>query len=41
MEIVVDVLKHAFITKFNAIPAYVYSLYTESLANDLYKEEWH
>ncbi len=34
-EIVVDVLKHAFITKFNSIPAHVYSLYSESIAADL------
>ena len=34
-EIIVDVLKHAFITKFNAIPAHVYSLYAESIAGDL------
>lgn len=34
-EVVVDVLKHAFITKFNVIPPHVYSLYTESIRNDL------
>uniref|UniRef100_A0A1A8IT55 Transmembrane anterior posterior transformation 1 n=3 Tax=Nothobranchius TaxID=28779 RepID=A0A1A8IT55_NOTKU len=34
-EVVVDVIKHAFITKFNDIPADVYSEYRASLAFDL------
>lgn len=34
-EVVVDVLKHAFITKFNSIPPMVYSIYAQSIANDL------
>ncbi|KAG7518148.1 transmembrane anterior posterior transformation protein 1-like isoform X2 [Solea senegalensis] len=34
-EIVVDIIKHAFITKFNDIPADVYSEYRASLAFDL------
>uniref|UniRef100_A0AAR2JQK4 Transmembrane anterior posterior transformation 1a n=1 Tax=Pygocentrus nattereri TaxID=42514 RepID=A0AAR2JQK4_PYGNA len=34
-EIAVDVVKHAFITKFNDIPADVYSEYRASLAFDL------
>ena len=34
-EIIVDSLKHAFITKFNGIPASIYSRYTQSLFRDL------
>uniref|UniRef100_A0A4W5QV00 Transmembrane anterior posterior transformation 1 n=1 Tax=Hucho hucho TaxID=62062 RepID=A0A4W5QV00_9TELE len=34
-EIAVDIIKHAFITKFNEIPADVYSEYRASLAFDL------
>lgn len=34
-EIVVDWLKHAFITRFNEIPSNVYQEYTLSLAYDL------
>lgn len=34
-EIFVDVTKHAFITKFNSIPASVYREYTVLLANDV------
>lgn len=34
-EVVVDGTKHAFITKFNNIPASVYTEYTHLLANDV------
>ena len=34
-EIIVDALKHAFITKFNDIPASIYSRYTLSLFRDM------
>ena len=34
-EIVVDWLKHAFITRFNEIPSNVYQEFTLSLAYDL------
>jgi transmembrane anterior posterior transformation protein 1 len=34
-EIIVDWLKHAFITRFNEIPSSVYREYTLSLAYDL------
>jgi len=34
-EVVVDGVKHAFITKFNNIPAKVYKEYTALLANDV------
>ena len=35
VEFVVDWIKHAFITRFNAVPADVYKDYTTSLAYDL------
>lgn len=38
-EVVVDVLKHAFVTKFNAISPNVYAIYSETLISDLVSKD--
>lgn len=38
-EVVVDVLKHAFVTKFNAISPNVYAIYSETLIADLVSKD--